>query len=343
MPTDAQAVVVIGASAGGITALPRLVRQLPAELPAAVLIVQHLFAEMSSALPEILARAGTLPARHARDGEQIEAGTIYVARPDYHLLLDANGLIELSHGARENLHRPAIDVLFRSAARAYGRRTVGVLLTGTRDDGAAGLLAIKMRGGVAIVQDPEDADFAEMPQRALEFVDDIDYVIPLAAIPTQIMQVVQQLVAMPEHEQRLERYASMRGMSERHASMRGMNRVETMVEQTQPDTLVCPECGGALKQHEQGRLLQYYCHVGHAFGLESLRGAYGQKIEETLWAALRALKEQNALLHQMSTRTSNARLREEYLKQAEAGEEHARDIRLLLQHLESTTTPGMEA
>jgi two-component system, chemotaxis family, protein-glutamate methylesterase/glutaminase len=180
-----------------------------------------------------------------------------------------------------------------------------------------------MRGGVAIVQDPKDADFAEMPQSALEQVDDIDYVIPLSAIPAVIVQVVQQLVSVSEYG--------------------NGKKVEVMVEETRPDTLICPECGGALKVHEEGRLLQYHCHVGHVFGLGSLHIAYGQKIEETLWAALRALQEQNMLLRQMSARTSNARQREEYQKQAEAGEQHASNVRLLLQHLGNATTPGVLA
>jgi two-component system, chemotaxis family, protein-glutamate methylesterase/glutaminase len=315
--TDADAVVVIGASAGGIAALPQLVRHLPPDLPAAVLVVQHLYAEFTSSLPEILARAGMLPARHPVNGETIERGVIYVAPPDYHLLLHPPGSIELSHDARVNLHRPAIDLLFRTAARLYGPRTLGVLLTGTKDDGTAGILAIKMRGGVAIVQDPEDAAYGEMPQHALEQVDDIDYVAPLAEIPGLIVQTLEQFVNVPAHGQE-----------------------EIMVNRAEPSALICPECGGALQPHEEGRLLQYQCHVGHVYGLESLRAAYAQTIEDTMWAALRAFKEQNMLLRQMSAHTSNARLQEEYRKQIEAGEQHERKVRTILQHLGIPSVPG---
>lgn len=316
MATDVHAVVVIGSSAGGILALPQLVRQLPADLPAAIVVVQHLFAEYTTVLPEILARAGRLPARHPRDGEMIEAGIIYVAPPDYHLKLRQPGIIELSREARENLHRPAIDPLFRTAARVYGPRTLGVLLTGTRDDGAAGLLAIKIRGGVAIVQDPEDAAFGEMPQHALDQADEIDYVAPLAEIPNLIVQTVDRFMTMPKLSQGEE---------------------VMMAGQTEPSTLICPECGGALQPREQGRLLQYQCHVGHVYGLESLRASYGQKIEDTLWAALRAFQEQSMLLRQMAARTTNARLREEYRKQAEAGEQHSQNVQAMLQHLGTPT------
>jgi len=312
-------VVVIGSSAGGIAALPQLVGQLPPDLPAAILIVQHLYAEYVSLLPEILARASMLPVRYALDGEIVESGVIYVARPDYHLLLQPPGIIELSRDARINLHRPAIDALFRSAARVFGCRTLGILLTGTQDDGVAGLLAIKMRGGTAIVQDPDDAAFGEMPQHALEQVDDIDYVAPLAQIPSLIVQIVQKFIETPELSQREE---------------------ATMANQAEPSALVCPDCGGALRPLEQGRLLQYQCHVGHTYGLESLRAAYGLNIEDTLWAALRAFKEQNLLLRQMATRTSNARLREEYTKQAEAGEQHGQNVLEMLQHLGMPTVPG---
>ncbi len=161
------AVVVVGASAGGTQALPQLFSQFSPDLPAAFFVVQHLFAEIVSTLPIFLERAGKMPAVHARDGQEVEPGMIYVAPPNYHLSVRQPGILEVSYGARENLHRPAIDPLFRSAARTYGRRTIGLLLTGTKDDGVAGLLAVKMRRGIAIVQDPNDAAYGEMPQGSI--------------------------------------------------------------------------------------------------------------------------------------------------------------------------------
>ncbi|MCC6453768.1 MAG: chemotaxis protein CheB [Caldilineaceae bacterium] len=323
------AVVVIGTSAGGTAALPELVGQLPADLPAAIFVVQHLYAEAVTILPRLLNRASALPAHHPQDGEVVEPGRIYVAPPDYHLLLHQPGVVELSRGARENLHRPAIDPLFRTAARVYGMRTIGVLLTGTRDDGVAGLMAVKMRGGIAIVQDPADAAYGEMPQSALEQVDGIDSVAPLSEIPGLIIQNAMRVVRNGEL-----RHGKEEGMADR-ASMR-----EQDIFGEQPHTLICPECGGGLQLNEQGRLIQFQCHVGHVFGLDSLRAAYGEQIEHTLWAAMRAFKEQIILLERMAANSNNARLRDEYLKQAQAALEHTKTVHYMLQNLNTPSVPG---
>ena len=177
MPCD---LVVVGASAGGVKTLEVLVRNLPATLPAAVCIVLHVPAWRKSQLPEILSRAGTLPAAHGVDGEPIEAGRIYVAPPDVHMLIDLDR-IELWRGPRENLHRPAVNPLFRSAATSYGPRCAGVVLSGAQDDGAAGLWWIKKYGGTTLVQDPFEAEHPSMPQSAIASVA-IDYVASTAEI-----------------------------------------------------------------------------------------------------------------------------------------------------------------
>jgi two-component system chemotaxis response regulator CheB len=169
--------IVIGASAGGVEALIKLVGSLPADLPAAIFLVLHIPAQSPSLLPDILNRAGPLHAVHPVDGQAIEYRHIYAAPPDYHLMVE-KGIVRIVRGPKENRHRPAIDPLFRSAARTYGTRVVGVILTGSMDDGAAGLLAIKRRGGKAIVQDPQDALFASMPQSAIAHVE-VDHVVPL--------------------------------------------------------------------------------------------------------------------------------------------------------------------
>src|SRR4051812_13953252 len=155
-------IIVIGASAGGVEALSRLVHSLPADLPAAVFVTVHFPRTSQSVLPRILSRAGSLPAVHPKDGEPIRRGTIYVAPPDQHLLL-VNGAVRLVRGPTENGNRPAIDPMFRSAAVAYGDRVIGVVLSGNLDDGTAGLMSITRRGGVGVAQDPEDALFSSMP------------------------------------------------------------------------------------------------------------------------------------------------------------------------------------
>jgi two-component system, chemotaxis family, protein-glutamate methylesterase/glutaminase len=173
-------IVVVGASAGGVEALIRLVASVPAQLPAAVFVVLHVPPSGTSALPDILGRSGPLPAGHVKDGEPIEHGRIYVAPPDHHLLLRP-GHVHLARGPRENGHRPAVDPLFRSAAREYATRVVGMVLSGALDDGTAGLVASRARGGLAVVQDPADALYSGMPVNALHHVA-VDHVLPATAM-----------------------------------------------------------------------------------------------------------------------------------------------------------------
>ena len=185
-------IIVVGASTGGVEALSTLVAGLPEDFPAAVFSVIHFPPQARSVLPRILSKAGLLPAKHAVDGEPIRSGQIFVARPDYHLMLEWER-VRVVHGPRENRCRPAVDPLFRSAARAYGPRVIGVVLTGALDDGTAGLLAVKSQGGVAVVQDPEDALVPGMPSSALRYVD-VDHCLPLSEIPALLSKVVREQV-----------------------------------------------------------------------------------------------------------------------------------------------------
>ena len=173
-------IIVIGASAGGLEALRQLVAGLPHDFGAAVFVVMHMPPWYRSELPAILSRSGRLPAVHPVDEQFIESGHIYIAPPDHHLLMQ-DSRIQLWRGPKENRHRPAINVLFRSAAVAYGKRVVGIVLSGALDDGAAGLWWIKKHGGIGVVQDPSDARFPDMPRAVLEHVD-VDYVLPASEI-----------------------------------------------------------------------------------------------------------------------------------------------------------------
>ena len=187
---DRFAVIVIGSSMGGVEALQQIASGLRCDLPAAVLIVQHV-GRIPSPLPELLARSGPLPAIHAAQAERIRPGWIYVAPPDHHLIV-AGGCTRLTRGPRENWARPAIDLLFRSAARAYGRSVIGVILTGRLNDGSAGLRAVRAAGGFAVVQDPADAFCPDMPWNALRYAG-ADYRVPLARIPELLGELADEL------------------------------------------------------------------------------------------------------------------------------------------------------
>jgi two-component system chemotaxis response regulator CheB len=187
-------IIVMGCSAGGVQALTEVMRGLPEDLPAAVFVVMHTSPSSPGVLPHILDRSGPLPCAHARDGDLIRKGRVYVAPPDLHLILKRDR-VRVVDGPRENGFRPAVDPLFRTAARAFAGRVVGVVLTGGLDDGTEGLLRIKQCGGVAVVQDPNEAIFTGMPANAIRHVD-VDHVVPLAQIPAILAQYAKS--PMPE-------------------------------------------------------------------------------------------------------------------------------------------------
>ena len=284
-------IVVVGASAGGVEALADLAASLPGELPAAVFVVLHLPATGTSALPEILRRHGPLPAGHVKDGEPIEAGRIYVAPPDHHVLL-RTGHVHLSRGPRENGHRPAIDPMFRSAAREYATRVIGVVLSGALDDGTAGLLAIKSRGGLAVVQDPADALYPGMPGNALEHVK-ADHVLAAASIGELLARLTAELADEPQgpapSDLRVE--VEMEGFS--LEAMEGDHP-------GRPSGFSCPDCNGVLWQIEDQGLERYRCRVGHAWSPESLLTQQSDALEAALWVALRSLEERAALARRLA-------------------------------------------
>jgi two-component system chemotaxis response regulator CheB len=269
--------VVIGASAGGVEALKTLVAGLPPDLPAAICVVLHLAPTGTSALAGILERAGALPCRPAADGEPLRHGHVLVAPPDHHLLVE-DGRVRLGIGPRENGHRPSVDVLFRSAALARPGRVVGVVLSGTRDDGSAGLAVIKSHGGTAVVQDPEDALYSGMPASALAHVA-VDAVAPVSLIAQAIAAMV---TGGPPP-------ADVRASAPAQAPIREHGL-----------TIVCPECGGVLSEREDHGMQQWRCHVGHVYSPSSLEADQGAKVEAALWTALRSLEDRAALLRRLA-------------------------------------------
>lgn len=283
---ECRALIVIGASAGGLSALETLVGGLPRDLDAAVCVVLHIGSRQSSA-PAILDAAGALPAAHAADGEPIQAGRVYLAPPDRHLLV-APGRLHLSRGPRENRTRPAADPLFRSAAHSYGPRVVGVILSGTMNDGTAGFSAIKSRGGTTVVQDPADAHFPGMPRSALLNVT-VDHCVPILSMAGLLAKLTR---GHPMGGQAAGSSLKSAGVA---AAPKEDSRMEGEFELNPPVSLTCPECGGSLKETAVDTLLYYTCHIGHRFGIDAMDEAQFRVMEQALEVALRALNERAAL------------------------------------------------
>src|SRR5829696_8916114 len=308
--------IVVGASAGGVQALIRFVADLPADLPAALFIVLHVSPNIPSLLPGILARASSLRVAHAIDGEAIRHGTIYVAPPDQHLIIE-DGHVKLVHGPKEILHRPSIDALFRSAARWAGPRVIGVVLTGARDDGKVGMRAIKQRGGITIVQDPYEAAFPSMPMKVMQEIK-VDYSLPLREVAPLLSEISRQTVEegrypVPDQIEIESRIAEQKMESEELiASVEKLGRVSR---------LTCPDCHGALWEINDQEILRYRCHVGHAYSAEALSDGQSQMLEVALWSAVRALEEQMLLAKRIEERARKAN----HIRSAKTFEERARE------------------
>jgi two-component system chemotaxis response regulator CheB len=286
-------IVVIGASAGGVPTLQRLVGALPEDLRAALFVVLHLSAEARSELPAILGRAGPLRAVAAADGMPIEHGRIHVAPPDHHLLVEPERIV-VTRGPRENRHRPAIDPLFRSAAWAYGPRVVGLVLSGTLDDGTAGLWAIKSCGGTTVVQEPGDALHPEMPQNALTH-NRVDHRLPLDEMAPLLTRLAHEPVAAKPT----------RAPDSIHDELEFARMRRGLHDQPPRGTLTpftCPSCHGALWELDEGGHLRYRCHTGHAFSHSSLLVEQGTQVEESIYTALRAVEEKSLALRRLAAR-----------------------------------------
>ncbi|HKU61325.1 MAG TPA: chemotaxis protein CheB [Gemmatimonadales bacterium] len=315
-------IVVVGASAGGTEALTELVRGLPVDFPAAVFVVVHFPASASSVLPRILSRAGHLPAVHPDDGDTFVPGRIYVARPDCHLTV-RDGRLSVRKGPKENNARPAVDPLFRSAARTGGHRVIGVVLSGNLDDGTAGLLSIKQHGGVAVVQSPDSAQYPGMPRSAIDHVA-VDYVVPIEQIPALLVELTRgeagakELMPMDSDD-------TMSGDEEA--------LVDRQTQPGTPSTMTCPECHGSLWETREGALVHFRCRVGHAYTAESLLAHQADQLEAALWTALRSLEEHAALSRRLASRASargHSHSASAFTEQAMDAEHHASTIRNVL-------------
>jgi two-component system chemotaxis response regulator CheB len=277
---DRHDIVVIGASAGGLDALRALLAPLDGSFPAALFLVSHL-APGRSRFDEVLAACTRMKVFFAEDGESIRAGTLVIAPPDRHLILQ-QGRALLRRGPRENLWRPAIDVLFRSAAVAFAGRVVGIILSGALDDGASGLSAVARCGGLCIVQRPSDAAYPQMPELALQAVPEARAMSAAeigAALPALVAQPAPAAVIIPQQLQLEARIAAGDEAAAREIESRG-----------EATNLNCPECGGPLHR-EPGTVLRFRCRLGHALTEAALAEASRQAAESSLWAAIRLLEQ----------------------------------------------------
>ncbi|HEY6933583.1 MAG TPA: chemotaxis protein CheB [Marmoricola sp.] len=285
-PPARRDVVVVGASAGGVEALAELVAGLPADFAGRMLVVLHVPPNSTSALPQILSRVGSLPARHARSGDVLEPGHILVAPPGQHLVV-YDEAVSLSQGPTENGHRPSVDVLFRTAATSLGGRVIGVMLSGALDDGAAGMLAVKLRGGLAIVQDPAEALHPSMPMAAMAAVD-VDEVLPVKGIADRLSELVgEEAPAAPPVSELMLLEAGVANLEPQ-----AIGSTELAAE---PSGWSCPDCNGTLFEINEGGLTRFRCRVGHAWSSAGLVAQQSASMESALWVALRTLEEKASL------------------------------------------------
>lgn len=319
-------IIVVGASAGGVSALKEFVQFLPPDLNASIFIVLHISPYSPSQLPEILSRSGPLEATHPKDGEEIKRGHIYIAPPDHHLILESDNRIAVKKGPKENRFRPSVDALFRSAALIYRSRVIGVVLSGLLDDGTSGMWNIKRCGGIAIVQDTEEAMHPSMPQNVMQYVD-VDYVSSASEMGTLLIELIAQK-ASKKPDLSIEDMQLLK-MEVFKAATRDNAFEIGILEMGELTTFTCPECHGALVSITEGQMIRFRCHTGHAYTTSTLLASVTSSVEEKLWEAMRALEETNMLLDKIANHYStigNATAAKKFKEKADEIKERARVV-----------------
>jgi two-component system chemotaxis response regulator CheB len=287
-------IIVVGASAGGVTALIKLVESLPKNINASIFIVLHIPPFSPSNLPAILSRAGLNNAIHPKDGELVKPGHIYIAAPDHHMLLEGKRIL-MKKGPEENRFRPSIDALFRSAAYVYGPRVIGVVLSGLLNDGTSGLWSVKRLGGITIIQEPEDADFPSMPLNVLHYVK-VDY----TASASNMGALLNKLTTEKAPKKPKISKKEMDSLKMEVVISKQDNAFEMgIMNEGDLTPFTCPECHGVLVRLIEGKFIRFRCHTGHAYTASSLLADLSKSVEETLWQAMRGLEETTLLLKQI--------------------------------------------
>ena len=321
MPT--KDIIVVGASVGGIEALRTIISGLPEDFPATVFVVMHIAPQSPGVLADILDRAGALPAANAVDRERIERGRIYVAPPDQHLVIEPDR-VRITRGPKENRFRPAVDPLFRSAAQAYGPRVIGVILTGNLDDGSAGLRAVKQLGGTCVVQDPQEALAPSMPASAMRQVR-VDHCLSVAEIAPLLVHLTSRpLEGEGAYEVPEEMDIEVRIAREDTALEAGVLKLG------EPSNYACPECHGVLLQLKGGPPIRFRCHTGHAYSVDSLLAEISEKVEDSLWNAIRSIEESVLFMNHLAEHSSegdNGKTARQFAKMAEESQQRANLVR----------------
>lgn len=317
-------IVVVGASAGGVKALTEFVRSIPEDFAGSIFVVLHIPPSSPSNLPAILTRAGALKAVHPKDGERIKPGRIYVAPPDHHMLLEEKSVL-VKKGPEENRFRPSIDALFRSAAYVYGPRAIGVVLSGLLNDGTSGLWSIKRLGGIAIIQEPKDADYPSMPVNVISYVA-VDYTMPAiqmgALLGKLTLETRFKKVKLSKKDMQLLDMEVTISKQDNAFEMGIMNMGELT-------PFTCPECHGVLVRLQEGKFIRFRCHTGHAYTASALLADVTKKVEEILWQGMRGLEETTLLLKQIGKHFKKQGLKaaaDIFLEKAEMTTKRARVI-----------------
>jgi two-component system chemotaxis response regulator CheB len=318
-------IIVIGASAGGLNALTEVVNQFREEWDAAYFIVLHLSRKgISDFLVHRIQQQTTLPCELASEKKPIERGKVYVAVPNFHLLVKKAEL-RLGHGPEENRWRPSIDVLFRSAAAAYNSHVTGIVLTGLLDDGTSGMWAIKRSGGTTIVQDPNEAEYPDMPLSVLNRME-VDHCVSLPEIGSVLGKLIRDKKF--SHKPIPADVIAEAEIAERMAS--GIDVVEKLGS---PSVYTCPDCGGILFFVEDGKIKRYRCHTGHVYNEADLEIKQAEMLESTLWVALRMMEERRNLLTRMEQQTRDRgfeRFAKEHRSKADELQEHIDKLKAIL-------------
>lgn len=328
-------IIVIGSSAGGVDALQRLCAALPADLPAAVFIAQHVAPSARSVLPQILNKVSPLNVLAPVDGQQIEHGHIYVGAPDHHILLRPDRIL-MRRGPYENRTRPAVNALFRSAAVHYGSRVIGVVLTGLLDDGTEGLIAIKAVGGTSVVQHPDDAEWPSMPRNALKR-DHVDFALPLAELGALLGRLAHEeagpSIPLPEELH----------IEDRIAAQEFAVAEPDIVTPGQPSHISCPDCGGVLNQIVVQDEVRFRCQVGHAFTPLGLAVAQNDELERALGIAVRTHRDRIRLFEQMGDSAKARGLAHAEKRWDTASQEAEHFIRVLEEAMTSLRKSGTDS